>query len=93
MKNATSTDTAKEPKMHVEYPTTEECRAFSARLNSMGEAIRGSQGFMGTAAVRAAIDLDYLSRLIEADPVKHIGQWQVVITAAKPKKKRKSRGR
>ena len=44
---------------------------------------------MGVAAFRAAMDLDYLARLIDADPVKHIGQWQVVVTLAKPKKSKK----
>ena len=79
---------AEKPQLTVEYPTAEECRLLSARLSSMGDAIKGSQGFMGTAAYRAALDLDYLSRLIDANPVKQIGQWTVLIKEAKLRKKK-----
>ena len=74
------------PQMSVTYPTADELRAFGARCNALGDAVKAKQGFLGVAAVRCAIDLDYLSRLVDANPVKNIGQWDVVITAAKPQK-------
>jgi hypothetical protein len=74
------------PKLTVEYPTAEELRAFSARCNALGDAVKSSRGFMGVAAVRAAIDLDYLARIVDADPVKQLGQWQLVIQATVPEK-------
>lgn len=79
------------PEPHVRFPTADELREFSARCNALGDAVRTKHGFMGTAAIRAAIDLDYLSRLVDAEPVKHIGQWQVVIRAVAPKKTAKRR--
>lgn len=80
-----------QPEPHIRYPTSDELRTFSARCNALGEAVKSRAGYMGVAAVRSAIDLDYLSRLIDADPVKNIGQWQLVITAAVPKKPKATR--
>lgn len=76
------------PEFNVRYPTADELRAFSARCNALGEAVKTRQGFMGTAAVRSAIDLDYLARLVDADPVKNVGQWTLVITPVKSKKRK-----
>ena len=77
------------PEMAVKYPTSEEIRALGSRCQALSESVKQRAGFMGVAAFRAAMDLDYLARLIDADPVKHIGQWQVVVTLAKPKKSKK----
>ena len=91
MKNATSTNSTKAPQPTVKYPTADELRAFGKRCEALGESAKTTKGFMGVAAVRAAIDLDYLARLVDADPVKHVGQWTVVIHASKPKKARKKK--
>lgn len=82
-----------QPKPHITYPTADELRAFSERCNALCEAVKTRQGFMGVAAFRCAIDMDYLARIIDADPVKNVGQWQVVIKATlpKPKAKRKKK--
>ena len=91
MKSAPSTDSTKTPEMSVKYPTAGEVQAFSDRLRLLYEAIKRDNGFKSVAAFRAAIDLDYLARLIEADPVKNIGQWQLVIKVDAPKKSKKKK--
>jgi len=73
------TPDSKAPELSVRYPTAEELREWSARCTALGDAVKAGRGFMGTAAIRAAIDMDYLARLIDADPVKNIGQWNIVI--------------
>lgn len=72
-------------------PKADDLAALSKQLAAFGEQIRNSAGFIGVAATRAAIDLDYLSRLLNERPISGAGTWQVVIKERKAKKKRRGK--